>query len=720
MTFRGGGSSGNRPLLPCWQKGFIVCRSRPWTSAWHARRWPFHRLRTLVALLACGGAGLGPRPARAQDSGERVYETVVTAPPAANATPREDRAASCSVIAQDRTPRAAESVPQLLSEQAGASVTRLGGLGSTATISLRGSTANQVLVYLDGVPLNSATGGGVDLGAIPLGDIERIEIYRGMSPIGFGASSIGGVVSLTTAVAKEKRADVEVGGGSFGTYYGSVREMGSRGRLHLYVGAHALTSDGDFPYLNDQATTQNPTDDQAARRRNNDLHQLDGMVRAAMDLPGDRRLRLSLLMFERAQGLPGPGALANPSARLGTSRVTAMAAYESNDDLGPGGRLRATAYGNTLWSHFADPYARINAFPTDARDLTYTTGGIVDWRRVARHWLTFAGVLDGRYDRFLPSDPLAANPSGAPGTRLFGAAGLESDVWARPLRLDVIASLRVEAAREETSGRDNFNVFAPTAPPVNHVLPIARLSLVEDVAPWLSLRANGGRYARLPSLIELYGNTGYLLGNPELRPESGWNADVGPLLSWQRERSKISWSTALFASLVSDLISYQIGGGRARAQNIGSARIAGLESSVALEFGSHLRLVASATFTDARDTTARETYSGRQLPLRPRYRFYARPEWRAVALGASTALGFYADADATAGNYLYPDNSVRVAARLLFGAGLYASLPGNFCLRASGMNLADSPIHDLANYPLPGREIYLTLAWSSANNKTKE
>ena len=105
------------------------------------------------------------------------------------------------------------------------------------------------------------------------------------------------------------------------------------------------------------------------------------MVRAAMDLPGDRRLRLSLLMFERAQGLPGPGALANPSARLGTSRVTAMAAYESNDDLGPGGRLRATAYGNTLWSHFADPYARINAFPTDARDLTYTTGGIVDWRR---------------------------------------------------------------------------------------------------------------------------------------------------------------------------------------------------------------------------------------------------------------------------------------------------------------------------------------------------
>ena len=693
---------------------------RPCASAWHARRRPPHRIKTSLALLICGAGSLCPAALLAQTAPARTYETIVVAAPAASETPREDRAASAAVITRDRTPRAAESVPLLLSEQSGVSVTRLGGMGSTATISLRGSTANQVLVYVDGVPLNTATGGGVDLGAIPLGDVERIEIYRGMSPIGFGASAIGGVVALTTTVPRENRAELEVGGGSFGTFYGSARAAWNLGRLHLYAGAHGLTTDGDFPYVDTKGTELDPSDDQRVRRRNNDLHQLDGMARAVVDLTGDRRLRASVMLLDRAQGLPGPGTLANPDARLGTLRATAIAAFESNQDLGPGGRLRAQLYGNYLLSHFADPYHQIAASKTDARDRTFTAGGTLDWKRPARPWLTLAGVLDGRFDRFLPSDALAATPTGAPATRLYGASGLEGDFWARALRLDVVASLRLEAAREETSGRNNFDAFLPTSGVVNHVLPIARLALVEKIAPWFSLRANGGRYARLPSLIELYGNTGYLLGNPALRPESGLNADVGPLLSWKRERGTVSWSTAAFASFVNDLIQYQYGGGRARAQNLGSARIVGVESSATLELGPHARVVASATFTDARDTSPVEAQNGRQLPLRPRYRFYARPEWRAVALGARTSLGLYADLDATAGNYLDPANTVRVPARLLLGAGLYASLPGNFCLRGSGLNLANSPIHDLANYPLPGREVYLTLAWSSANNKTKE
>jgi outer membrane receptor protein involved in Fe transport len=131
-------------------------------------------------------------------------------------------------------------------------------------------------------------------------------------------------------------------------------------------------------------------------------------------------------------------------------------------------------------------------------------------------------------------------------------------------------------------------------------------------------------------------------------------------------------------------------------------------------------MVASATYTDARDTTERPTYHDRQLPLRSRYRFYARPEWRAIALLPSLVLGLYAEADATAGNYVDPANLRPVEARLLFGAGLYASLPGNLCLRLSARNLADTPVYDVADYPLPGREIYLTLGWSSPTSRTKE
>jgi iron complex outermembrane receptor protein len=687
------------------------------TSAWNARRRPPHFFRLLFALLACGAAVACPRVLTAQPGTVPVYETVVTATPVATETPREDIAASCSVITQDRTPRAAESVPQLLSEQSGAVVTRLGGMGSTATVSLRGSSANQVLVYVDDVPFNTATGGGVDLGAIPLGDVERIEIYRGMSPIAFGASAIGGVVSITTATPKDDRAEVEAGSGSFGTYYGGMRGAWNRGRFHLYSGIHALTSRGDFPYVDPQGTTLRTSDDRSVLRLNNDMHQIDSTTRAVLDLAGDRRLSASLLLFDREQGLPGQSSLVNPTARLGTLRTTGSLSYDSNQDLGPGGHLRAMAYGNYNLSLFKDLAHQIAASATDAHDQTYTLGGTIHWRQPARPWLTLSGIFDARYDRFRPSDALA---SGAPATRLFGATGVESDVWMQPIRFDVIASLRLEAAREETSGRDSFNQFLPTSGPVGHVLPIARLSLVKELTGWLSVHANGGRYARLPSTIELYGNTGYIVGNTTLKPERGLNADAGPMVTWKRGSHKVRWSTAAFGSRASDLIQYQHNGVRATPVNLGSARILGVESDATLEFGRHVRVVAAGTFTDTVNTSIPESQNGKQLPMRPRYRFYARPEWRAVQLGTRVALGVYVDLDATAGNYRDMPNLSWVPSRFLLGAGVYADLPVGFSLRASGQNLGNSPIFDLSNYPLPGREIYLTLAWSSAHNNPKE
>ena len=120
----------------------------PATNARNVRRWHHRQSNIQVALLACGGLCLLVGVAYATDP-PPVFETVVVGERVPSATPREDRAASATaVVIAERTPKAADSVTQVLSEQAGSVVTRLGGLGSTATLSLRGSTANQVSVYL--------------------------------------------------------------------------------------------------------------------------------------------------------------------------------------------------------------------------------------------------------------------------------------------------------------------------------------------------------------------------------------------------------------------------------------------------------------------------------------------------------------------------------------------------------------------------------------------
>ena len=69
----------------------------------------------------------------------------------------------------------------------------MGGLGQFSTVSIRGSSAEQVLVLLDGVRLNTGGGGSVDFSTIPLDSIERIEVIRGGGTTLYGSDAIGGV-----------------------------------------------------------------------------------------------------------------------------------------------------------------------------------------------------------------------------------------------------------------------------------------------------------------------------------------------------------------------------------------------------------------------------------------------------------------------------------------------------------------------------------------------
>jgi len=111
-----------------------------------------------------------------------------------------------------------QSAAEILAESVGVQVQRFGGLGAFSTVSVRGSTPNQVEVYLNNVLLNRANAGLVDLGNLPLDNVERIEIYRGFAPLQLGAGSIGGAINLVTRqVAGTTTNSVSASYGSFDT-----------------------------------------------------------------------------------------------------------------------------------------------------------------------------------------------------------------------------------------------------------------------------------------------------------------------------------------------------------------------------------------------------------------------------------------------------------------------------------------------------------------------
>jgi outer membrane receptor protein involved in Fe transport len=672
----------------------------------------------MTGALALAAWSLAPRvtaaaPSRvALVSDAAPLETVVTAPLPPARAPREDQAAAATVVLPGDSPRARDDLGQLMAEVPGVIVTRSGSYGSFTTLALRGSNPDEVRIYVDGIPLNLAEGGAVDISTLPLGDVERVEVYRGSTPLAFGESALGGVVSITTRTPGTPLLGARAGGGSFDTMFGDVTGGGRLGRVRIYAGAHALAAGGSFAFHDDNRTTLNPGDDTAgALRSNNDVRQADGVLRAAVDLPGRRALSLGALAFARDQGIPSPG---SADDRFRMARGLGYLRYESRDDLGAGGRLTAQVFASGERDVFDAP---MDVRPAMTRDTTLSAGAGAHASKPVASWLGVAAVLEARRETFSPTDQALMAPTPVPARRLVAVAGGEIDLWWRRLQLDLIPSARIEAVRDVATVRVFSTAGQPAAGEViGRALPILRLGVVRAFGPSVAFKANAGRYARLPSFLELYGNTGRLVGNAGLLPERGTNADVGLSADLAAGALAVSSRTTAFAARADDLIAWQLSSwGQAQAQNLSSARVLGVEQELRLGLGRHARLVAQGTFTDARDTGPGTAHHGRQLALHPRWHLYGRPELGRVALGRAVVLGAFADADFVAGNYQDAANLSPIPPRVLIGAGVSAEVPRwGIRLVASAQDLNDSRIGDIPNWPLPGRSVFLALAWAGA------
>ncbi len=675
-----------------------------------------------VLCLFAEAAALPADPMAAPPVGDApAYQTVVTAraPPAA--APRADSIAAASVVFPADSPRAFDDLGDLLVEVPGVFVTRSGGVGDFATVSLRGSNPDEVRFYVDGVPLAVASGGSIDLSTLPLGDVERIEIYRGTTPIGFAESALGGIVSITTrAPTGPARFTLRAGAGSFATRFGDATGSGSIGRLHVYAGVHAFVADG-FDYFNDMGTAANPSDDGNSFRLNNHLAQVDGAFRAAIDLRGRRQLGLGVITFARDHGLPGVGVGDPAQAQFNTARGLAYASYDSRDDLGAGSRVHAQLFASAQRDRFIDPLGQIGAIAARTDDTTLSTGATANISRPFAEWMRTAAMIEGRRETFQPVNHLEATPVGVPAERLVGAGGVETDFWWRRIDLDIVPSARVEVVRDIVTGRDAlFQLQRPASAPILHTLPIVRLGLLRPLGSHATLKANAGRYGRAPSFLELYGDTGPLLGNPLLRPEVGWTGDVAAEYHADVARASIAGRTGLFAARVDDLIEWvPISYSQARVDNIGHARIWGVEQEVDVDLARRVRVTGQATYLDARDAGDSLAHAGKQLPLRPRMHAYLRPQLRRLALGRALVGLAYVEGDLQSGAYRDSANIAPITTRFLLGAGVEIEAPRTgLRLALSAKNLTDlQKTFDVVQYPLPGRSIFLSLMWSNEMKK---
>ena len=255
-----------------------------------------------AALWCCAATGLAvadvPDAAPVQDlgvsevSGDDGYKPTTSA--------------NYTEITSDAWEGKALSAADLLSTLPGIQSYKQGGLGSFQTVSIRGIAARNILICVDGVPLNDASGGAVNLGSIDLNQMEKVEVYKNNVPAKFGVSGLGGAVNFVTKNAVKKGGRVLGAYGNHNLWEGSFQVATPVTDSVMFASSFATRhSDNDYEYTNRNGTQYNDEDDYTATRENAQFTDVSGNVQFRMLHGNGYFSTLSVTATHAESGNPG-------------------------------------------------------------------------------------------------------------------------------------------------------------------------------------------------------------------------------------------------------------------------------------------------------------------------------------------------------------------------------------------------------------------------------
>jgi vitamin B12 transporter len=503
----------------------------------------------------------------------------------------EDPSSFATVIEAEAYEGESKTVAGLLEESVGVQVRRFGGPGQPSEISIRGSTGQQVVILLDGVRLNTAQSGTVDLSTIPLAIVDRIEVSRGGGGTRAGSGAIGGVVNVVTRRGTGKpRTSAAVTGGSFGTWQGSLSHSDRAGPVDYGASYTGFTTDGDWDFQSvEERGSGIDVPSRELERINNDSESHAFLLQGAGDLAPGLRLRATDQLFFVSRGQPGPDTTPNApnggqsdTARERRTRNVASLRLDADgwDPLPDDVRVESTLSYLYERSRFREPEPDAGP-PIETRQKN-RSAGLRNTATVERETFGVEHVASLAFD--VRYDSLSSNEEGFHRRYTTGVtAGDELGFWSS--RVQVVPSLRWDYT-------DDFGSEW-----------IPHLGLIFTPLLWLRFKGNVERSYRAPDFDELFfPDKGFIRGNPNLRPEEAWNADVGFELGFERVgyvenlRLQAAW---FYQDIDNSIVFQRISPTTVAPTNTNDATVEGIELAGSFELFDWVEFSANWTHQDA-------------------------------------------------------------------------------------------------------------------------
>jgi iron complex outermembrane receptor protein len=544
------------------------------------------------------------------------------------------------------------TLDKILEKETGMIIQKYGGEGSYSLLRIRGSNANQVNIYLNGIPLNFAAYSEVNLSDLHIFNYHSIEITKNGSSTGLTGSSIGGSVNLIPEFELKKN-QIYFQGGSYKTFgagffyqklykknYGEIQEKqkDESNDIDQYfsgwnISIYKETSDQNYPFRNHNGTIYfNTLDDFNDVRKNAQYKKTSALLNGFITIK-NTKIQILNDTFYRIHGIPGPITRQTDKTKREHLRNTIGLFSDTKGLFWDNFRLKSRVYYTYINNNFTDPKNELSFGANSSKAYLHNKGVHLMPEAIFSilNFIYKINLLLGYEQEFFFEDKytnFGYKTEDIPEKKRFHkSVHLSNHLILFNGLLEFLPEFRFEKYK------NNFFIETNT----KQILDIEEIKKDESIIHFindsykllikpireknqeLGFFINYNQERRLPSFIELFGEKGSIVPNLKLRPEISYNTEIG----FHYLIDNYFIELRLYKRNVKDLIQFIPNSQFSlRAENLEKAYFEGSESTFKYSYKDNLKFSISYQYQIAKQIVKNNYYvKERYIPLIPMHTF---------------------------------------------------------------------------------------------------